>query len=53
MVFMLRYDQLESAGKATVFAHKGTMLIEYRYIANMRGATILRKAIDEYSGHWE
>jgi hypothetical protein len=53
MVFMLRYDRLESAGKATVIVLKVTMLIEYGYIANKQGVGILRKAINENSGYWE
>jgi hypothetical protein len=53
MVHLLRYEQLGSAGKATVAALRGAMLFEYGYTGNKLGLQFLQKALELDPEHWE
>lgn len=53
MVHVLRYDQLGSAGKATVAALRGAMLLEYGYTGNKLGLQFLQKALELDPDYWE
>lgn len=53
MVFMFRYDQLGNAGKATVTALKGAILLEYGYMGNKLGLPFLKKALELDPEYWE
>jgi hypothetical protein len=50
---MLRFDQLGSAGKATVVALRGAMLLEYGYTGNKLGLQFLQKALELDPEYWE
>jgi hypothetical protein len=50
---MLRYDQLGRAGKATVTALRGAMLLEYGYTGNKLGLQFLQKALELDPEYWE
>lgn len=53
MVHVLRYEQLGSAGKATVAALRGAMLLEYGYTGNKLGLQFLQKALELDPDYWE
>lgn len=53
MVYMLRYDQLGNAGKATVTALRGAILLEYGYTGNKLGLQFLQKALELDPDYWE
>jgi len=53
VVHVLRYKQLGSAGKATVAALRGAMLLEYGYTGNKLGLQFLQKALELDPDYWE
>ena len=53
MVHVLRYEQLGSAGKATVAALRGAMLLEYGYTGNKLGLQFLQKALELDPDYWQ
>lgn len=53
VVHVLRYEQLGSAGKATVSALRGAMLLEYGYTGNKLGLQFLQKALELDPDYWE
>jgi len=50
---VFRYEQLGSAGKATVAALRGAMLLEYGYTGNKLGLQFLQKALELDPDYWE
>jgi hypothetical protein len=50
---VLRYERLGSAGKATVAALRGAMLLEYGYTGNKLGFQFLQKALELDPDYWE
>jgi len=53
VVHVLRYEQLGSAGKATVAALRGAMLLEYGYTGQKLGLQFLQKALELDPDYWE
>jgi hypothetical protein len=50
---VLRYEQLGSAGKATVAALRGAVMLEYGYTGNKLGLQFLQKALELDPDYWE